>query len=59
MDIRLKSAVKRSYLILAISANIVDVNAYYSTIAIGDSLDPILNKLLREFSNMITLMYIK
>ena len=36
-----KSAVIRSYLVLAISANTADVNFHHSTIAEGESLHPV------------------
>ena len=41
------------YLVLAISAGIACVNFSHSTIAVGESLEPILNKLLQESFKLI------
>ena len=44
---RVTNAVIRSYFVLAISADTAGVNFYHSTIAVGESLDSIFNKLLQ------------
>ena len=43
-----KRAVIRLYFALAITAHIADVSFYHSTIALGRTLDPIMNKLFQE-----------
>ena len=42
------NAVIRSCFVLAISTNIADVTCYHSTIAVGESLDPILTNYCRS-----------
>ena len=54
MFIVINAAIK-AYFVLAISANAADVNFYHSTIGVGESLDPILNKLLQEYYKLIPL----
>ena len=43
----------RSYLVLAISAYITDVNFHYSSITENESFNPSLNKLLQEPCKLI------
>ena len=50
---REENAVIRSYLNLAINANIADVNFSHRTIAVREPLEPILNKLLHESCRLI------
>ena len=45
----------QSNFVLAISAYTSDAKFYHSTIAVGESLDPILNKILQESCKLIPL----
>ena len=49
------TAVIQPNFVLAMSASTADGNFYHSTIAVGESLDPILNKILQESCKLIPL----
>ena len=52
-DVRVKITVIRSFLALAISANIVDVNFYHSTIAVGEPNLVYIIRLKRQISQFL------